>query len=170
MDYKKNPPEKFKDLSKINKKEARDEIRALREGIDYHDYLYYVKNQPEISDALYDKMFHCLEELEDNFPQLQTEDSPTKRVGGKPLSSLEKVNHAAPMLSLNASLKQDRVKNFFEFIHERVDRKKVAFVLEPKFDGFSVELVYEKGKLKSGSTRGDGEVGEDITRNLKTIR
>ncbi len=170
MDYKKNPPEKFKDLSKISKEEARDEARALRQAIDYHDYLYYVKNQPEISDALYDKLFHRLEELEDKFPELQTKDSPTKRVGGKPLSSLEKVNHAAPMLSLNASLEQDRVKNFFEFIHERVDRKKVAFVLEPKFDGFSVELVYEKGKLKSGSTRGDGEVGEDITRNLKTIR
>jgi len=170
MDFTKNPPEKFQDLGKMSKAEARDEARALRQGIDYHDYLYYVKNQPEISDALYDKLFHRLEELEDTFPELRIEDSPTKRVGGKPQSSLKKVSHAAPMLSLNASLEQDEVAKFFEFVHEHIDQEKLAFVLEPKFDGFSVELVYEKGKFTSGSTRGDGEVGEDITRNLKTIR
>ncbi|MFO7727295.1 MAG: NAD-dependent DNA ligase LigA, partial [Desulfonatronovibrio sp.] len=100
----------------------------------------------------------------------QTADSPTKRVGTKPVDHLEKVSHAAPMLSLNAALEREKVKNFYDFVSRRLNQEKVLFVLEPKFDGFSVELVYENGKLKSGSTRGDGQEGEDITRNLKTIR
>ena len=170
MDYKKNPPEKFKDIGKMNQGEAREEIKALREGIDYHDYLYYVKNQPEISDAFYDKLFHRLEKLEDKFPGLQIPDSPTRRVGAKPLDQLEKVSHTAPMLSLNAALEREKIKNFYDFVSRQLVEEKVLFVLEPKFDGFSVELVYENGKLMSGSTRGDGQEGEDITRNLKTIR
>jgi len=170
MDYKKNPPKKFKAINKMGKREARKEIDALREGIHYHDYLYYVKNQPEISDALYDKLFHRLEKLEEKFPELEAADSPTRRVGAKPLDHLKKVKHAAPMLSLNAALEHKEVKRFYDFVSRHINQKTVAFVLEPKFDGFSVELVYENGTLKSGSTRGDGEEGEDITRNLKTIR
>lgn len=170
MDYKKNPHENFKDIQEMTEEDARREVEALREGINYHDYLYYIKNQPEISDALYDKLFRRLQELETAFPDLQNSDSPTMRVGAKAQSSLKKVKHASPMLSLNASLKTEEVKNFYDFVMRRLDAEKAAFVLEPKFDGFSVELVYEKGRLKTGSTRGDGETGEDITRNLKTIR
>ena len=95
MDFKKNPPEKFKSVRKMSATEAQEEVDALREAIDYHDYLYYVKNQPEISNARYDKLFHRLEELEEKFPKLQSENSPTRRVGAPPASKLEKVKHAA---------------------------------------------------------------------------
>ncbi len=169
MDFKKNPPGKFKSVGKMSPAEAEEEVDALREAIDYHDYLYYVKNQPEISDARYDKLFHRLEELEEKFPELQSENSPTRRVGAPPVSKLEKVKHASPMLSLNAALEQKEVKNFYDFIGKQHPDETVDFVLEPKFDGFSVELVYESGVLTYGATRGDGETGEDITRNLKTI-
>lgn len=170
MDFKKNPPRKFKAVDRMTEEEARDEVEALREGIDYHDFLYYVKNQPAISDALYDKLFQRLEKLEEAFPGLQSDTSPTRRVGAKPVSSLKKVEHAAPMLSLNAALEQGEVKNFYDFVRRNTRNGKPEFVLEPKFDGFSVELVYEKGTFKHGATRGDGEVGEDITHNLKTLR
>lgn len=153
----------------MSAKEARGEVDALREAIDYHDYLYYVKNQPEISDARYDKLFHRLEELEKEFPELQSENSPTRRVGAPPVDKLEKVKHASPMLSLNAALEEKEAKNFYDFIGKQHPDETVDFVLEPKFDGFSVELVYESGVLKYGATRGDGVTGEDITRNLKTI-
>jgi len=169
MDFKKNPPKTFKDINRMTQEEAQKETDALREGIDYHDYLYYVKNQPEISDAQYDKLFHRLQELEEAFPDLRSDQSPTQRVGAKPVSELEKVKHAAPMLSLNAALEKKDIKRFIDFVKRETDGQKVIFVLEPKFDGFSVELVYEKGEFKHGATRGDGETGEDITRNLKTI-
>ncbi|MCF8084272.1 MAG: NAD-dependent DNA ligase LigA [Deltaproteobacteria bacterium] len=169
MDFKKHPPKTFKDLDKMSKEEARKEVEALREGIDYHDYLYYVKNQPEISDALYDKLFGRLQDLEQAFPELRSDTSPTQRVGATPVSELKKVEHTVPMLSLNAALEQAEVKNFYDFIQRRTKGSKTAFVLEPKFDGFSVELVYEGGELRYGATRGDGEVGEDITHNVKTI-
>lgn len=169
MDFKKHPPKTFKDLDKMSKEEARKEVEALREGIDYHDYLYYVKNQPEISDALYDKLFRRLQDLEQAFPELRSDTSPTQRVGATPVSELKKVEHTVPMLSLNAALEQAEVKNFYDFIQRRTKGSKTAFVLEPKFDGFSVELVYEGGELRYGATRGDGEVGEDITHNVKTI-
>jgi DNA ligase (NAD+) len=169
MDFEKNPPENLKDIDKMTKGEARREVDALREGIDYHDYLYYVKNRPEISDALYDKFYRRLQELEKAFPKLQSDRSPTQRVGAEPVGKLKKVEHIAPMLSLNAALEEEEVEKFYDFVRRQTDRKTVNFVLEPKFDGFSVELVYEKGALKYGATRGDGEVGEDITQNLKTI-
>ncbi|MDZ7700395.1 MAG: NAD-dependent DNA ligase LigA [Deltaproteobacteria bacterium] len=169
MDFKKNPTKTFKDIDQMTQQEARKEVDALREGIDYHDYLYYVKNQPEISDARYDKLFHRLQELEDAFPDLQSDQSPTQRVGAKPVSELRKVEHATPMLSLNAGLDEKEIKRFIDFVRRHIEGENVEFVLEPKFDGFSVELVYENGELKYGATRGDGETGEDITRNLKTI-
>jgi len=169
MDFKNNPPKKFKNADDMSESDAREEADALKEAIDYHDYLYYVKNQPEISDARYDKLYHRLEELEDTFPKLQSEDSPTRRVGAEPVSKLKKVNHRSPMLSLNAALEKSKVKNFYNFIRKQSPDQSVDLVLEPKFDGFSVELVYEKGVLTYGATRGDGATGEDITQNLKTI-
>ena len=170
MDFKKNPKTTFKDVKKLSKKDAREQIEALREGIEYHDHLYYVENKPAISDSKYDKLFRRLQELEKAFPVLQSETSPTRRVGAKPVDKLKKVKHAAPMLSLNAALNSEEVKDFDRFVRDKVDGKKVQYVLEPKFDGLSVEIVYEKGSFERGATRGDGSTGEDVSENLKTVR
>ncbi|HHP7234982.1 MAG TPA: NAD-dependent DNA ligase LigA [Desulfobacterales bacterium] len=169
MAFKKNPSTDFKPVDALDKDEARRQIEALREGIDYHDYRYYVKNDPVISDAVYDKLFKRLRELEEAYPQFQSDNSPTRRVGAEPVDELKKVEHSAVMLSLNASLEKKEVRNFFDFVIRNADRKDVEFVLEPKFDGFSVEIVYEEGRFKYGATRGDGKTGEDISANLKTI-
>ncbi len=169
MDFKKNPKTKFKSPEKLTKKQVSEQIKTLREAIDYHDYLYYVKNKPKISDATYDKLFQRLHELEEAFPKLQSPNSPTHRVGAKPMDKLKKINHTRPMLSLNAALEERKVKNFADFIRRKVNGKKNEYILEPKFDGLSVEIVYENGQFKYGATRGDGQAGEDISENLKTI-
>jgi DNA ligase (NAD+) len=169
MDFKKNPKTKFKAVEKLSEEEARREIEALREGIEYHNYLYYVKDQPRISDAVYDKLFKRLQELEEAFPPLQSDVSPTRRVGAPPADELKKVKHAEAMLSLNAGLEEEKAREFDDFVRRNTDSQKVVYVLEPKFDGLSVEVVYEEGMLKYGATRGDGERGEDISDNLKTI-
>jgi len=169
MDFKKNPETDFKDINRLGKDEAKEEAEALRKGIEYHNYLYYVKNQPEISDATYDKLLKRLQDLEEAFPELETPDSPTHRVGAKPVSKLKKVSHTAPMLSLNAVLEKDEVQNFVSFAQKNSPGEKAVFMLEPKFDGTSVEVVYENGTFKYGATRGDGETGEDISENLKTV-
>ena len=169
MDFKKNPRTSFKDISEMTKKEARAEVEALCEGIEYHNYLYYVKNRPEISDALYDRLFRRLQELEVAFPELRSETSPTQRLGAEPIDKLKKVSHTALMLSLNAVLEEDDVARFHDFIHRQTHKKKWAYVLEPKFDGLSVEIVFEQGVFRYGATRGNGELGEDISENLKTI-
>jgi DNA ligase (NAD+) len=170
MDFKKNPKIKFKDVRKLNKKEAKEQIEALREGIEYHDHLYYVENKPAISDSKYDKLFRRLEELEEAFPEFESENSPTRRVGAKPVNKLKKVKHAAPMLSLSTALNTEQVSNFNRFVRDKIDGKKVKYVLEPKFDGLSVEVVYKKGQFIRAATRGDGSTGEDISKNLKTVR
>ncbi|MGQ9672322.1 MAG: NAD-dependent DNA ligase LigA [Candidatus Aminicenantales bacterium] len=170
MDFKKNPRADFKSVKKMTREEARQEVEALREGIEYHNYLYYVKNQPVISDALYDQLFRRLQELEEAFPELQSETSPTRKIGAPPLDRLKKVKHTAPMLSLNSALSEKEVEDFDKFIRRNVGAAKIAYVLEPKFDGFSVEVVYRDGVFAYGATRGDGEIGEDISENLKTIR
>jgi DNA ligase (NAD+) len=168
-DFKHNPQINFKDVKSLSKKEARHQIEALREGIEYHNYLYYVKSAPEISDATYDKLFRRLQELEKAFPDLRSDDSPTQKIGAPPVDKLKKVKHSAIMLSLNAALEEEEVKNFIDFVERNTDMQDVTFVVEPKFDGFSVEVVYENGRFKYGATRGDGETGEDISNNLKTI-
>lgn len=170
MDFKKHPKKDFKDVNGLSKKEAQKEAEALREGIAYHNYLYYVKNKPEISDATYDTLFHRLQELEEAFPELASEDSPTRRVGAKPVDELKDVRHAEVMLSLNATLEEKEVQGFEAFVRRNTEKKKLVYVLEPKFDGLSVEVAYEQGRFKYGATRGNGEVGEDISENLKTIR
>ncbi|MBM3285645.1 MAG: NAD-dependent DNA ligase LigA, partial [Candidatus Aminicenantes bacterium] len=170
MDFKKNPRTDFKDIKKMTLEEARREVEALREGIEYHNYLYYVKNQPAISDAVFDRLFRRLQEIEEAFPGLQSETSPTRKVGAPPLDRLKKVRHVAPMLSLNSVLKEEEAEDFDRFIRRNTGSENVAYVLEPKFDGFSVEVVYRNGVFERGATRGDGETGEDISENLKTIR
>jgi DNA ligase (NAD+) len=169
MDFKHNPPTRFKNAKEIKKKGAQKEVEALREGIEYHNYLYYIKNRPIISDSVYDKLFHRLKELENNFPTLQSEVSPTRRVGTTPLEKLRKRKHTSAMLSLNATLKEEEISDFHESIRGYSKNKKTYYVLEPKFDGLSVEVVFKDGVLDFGATRGDGETGEDISENLKTI-
>ncbi len=169
MDFKHNPTTDFHDIEKFSKKEAEKQVKALREGIEYHNYLYYVKNQPEISDSTYDKLFKRLQELEEAFPELQSDTSPTQKIGAPPLDKLKKVRHTVPMLSLNAALKREEALDFDDFVRRRTGKEQVTYVVEPKFDGLSVEIVYEKGLFKYGATRGDGQTGEDLSENIKTI-
>jgi len=168
--FKSNPNTDFRDIDHISKAEAEAEAKALRKGIDYHDLRYYLKNDPVISDAVYDALFHRLQVIEDHFPELRTENSPTRRVGAEPASRLPKVRHRADMLSLASALEEKKVREFIAFVHRESDGKTIRFTLEPKYDGLSVELVYKKGELSVVTTRGDGETGEDITRNIRTIR
>jgi len=170
MDFKKNPRTDFQVVTKLSKEQARREIDALREGIEYHDYLYYVKDQPAISDETYDKLFRRLQELEQAFPQYASMTSPTQRVAGQPAARLEKVRHAASMLSLNSVYGEKEVEDFVRMVRREAGSERLEYTAEPKFDGLSVEVVYENGTFARGTTRGDGETGEDISHNIKVLR
>ncbi|MCL5282475.1 MAG: NAD-dependent DNA ligase LigA [Planctomycetes bacterium] len=170
MDFKKNPRTDFKDIAKLSKEQTRQEIDALREGIEYHDYLYYVKDQPAISDETYDKLFRRLQDLEQAFPEFASADSPTQRVAGAPAARLEKVRHTASMLSLNSVYSEKEVEDFVRMVSREARSERLEYTAEPKFDGLSVEVVYEKGTFARGTTRGDGETGEDISHNIKVLR
>lgn len=146
-------------------------IDQLRKRIHYHNYLYHVMDNPEISDAAYDRLMKELEELETRNPELITSDSPTQRVGKAPLKEFKTVRHTIPMLSLSNSFEEDEIREFDHRIKRFLKvTDDVEYVTEAKLDGVAVELVYEKGKFSVGSTRGDGTIGEDVTLNLKTIR
>lgn len=154
-----------------NKEALKIYIAELKKKINYQNYRYYVLDDPEISDAAYDRLMRELEGLEKQYPDLVTPDSPTQRVGAAPLKEFKTVRHTLPMLSLANCFELKELKDF----DQRVKRflkitGNVEYVAEPKLDGVAVELIYKKGRLVSGSTRGDGTVGEDITLNLKTIR
>ncbi|MCD6406536.1 NAD-dependent DNA ligase LigA, partial [Candidatus Aerophobetes bacterium] len=155
---------------KITREEAKRKIERLREEIRYHDYRYYVLNEPEISDAEYDRLMRRLQELEEMFPDLVTPDSPTQRVGAPPKEEFGTVRHFIPMLSLANAFEENEVYDFDRRVKKGLDGGKPEYVAEPKIDGLAVEIVYERGVMKVGSTRGDGQVGEDVTENLKTIR
>jgi DNA ligase (NAD+) len=154
----------------LRREEARAEIDALCRQIEHHNLLYYVKDQPELSDAAFDRLYGRLEELERAFPDLQRPDSPTLRVGAPVSGELKKISHAAPLLSLQSTLQEREVGEFDRFVRRELSTESVFYVMEPKFDGLSVELAYEAGRFKYGATRGDGLIGEDITANLRTIR
>ena len=143
---------------------------ALRDEIRCHDYLYYVKDRPEISDSKYDRLFRELIELEQAHPELVTPDSPSQRVGAPPLEELVKVPHEQPMLSLDSIVDQSEVQAFDQRIKRELETLSVEYSAEPKFDGLSVELMYDHGIFTRGATRGDGTIGEDVTINLRTIR
>lgn len=145
-------------------------IAALRDAIRRHDYLYYVQDRPEISDAEYDRLFRELVDLELANPDLVTPDSPTQRVGAPPLDELTKVLHEQPMLSLDSVLDRAEVLAFDQRMKRELDTPSVEYTVEPKFDGLSVELVYDHGLFMRGATRGDGTTGEEVTVNLRTIR
>lgn len=153
---------------RLSRKRAEKEARALRETIRRHDFLYYVENRPEIGDAEYDRLFRRLRELEEAFPGIVTPDSPTQRVGAEPRDDLPTVRHAAPMLSLDSTQAPGEVRRFDERVRKAVGDE-VRYVLEPKLDGASVELVYEEGRLLRAVTRGNGVEGEGVTENVKTI-
>ncbi|MDT8436799.1 MAG: NAD-dependent DNA ligase LigA [Gemmatimonadota bacterium] len=154
----------------MDKEKARRRIAELREEIRRHDWLYYVRDAPEISDAAYDELFRELRELEEAFPDLRAPDSPTRRVAGRPSEKFPAVEHAAPMLSLDSGASEDEARRFDDRLRRALGPDRVAYVVEPKFDGLSVELVYEDGILARASTRGDGMRGEGITPNVRTIR
>jgi len=147
-----------------------ERIHELREIIRYNDWLYYVKDAPEISDAEYDRLFKELQRLEEQHPELASPDSPTRRVGGQPAEKFPSVEHLAPMLSLDSDASAEAVARFDERLRKALPDDRVSYVIEPKLDGLSVELVYENGLLVRASTRGDGRRGEGITENVKTIR
>jgi DNA ligase (NAD+) len=170
LDFKHNPDTDFEEISELSEEQARREIEALREGIDYHDRLYYVENQPELSDAVYDKLFRRLQSLEETFPKFDSPNSPTRRVGAPPVDELARVEHTSPMLSLNAVFEAEEVDSFLETLGRHADEKPPRVVVEPKFDGVSVEAIYEQGEFVRGATRGDGRTGEDVTANLRTVR
>ena len=153
----------------MNRTQAEKRIRELHTQIRHHDYLYYVKDAPEISDEAYDVLFRELTELEERFPDFLMPDSPTQRVAGAALDKFPTVEHTAPMLSLDSSQERAQLERFDERLRKAVGGD-VAYVVDPKLDGASVELVYEQGVLVRASTRGDGQHGEGITENVRTIR
>ena len=142
--------------------------RELREALRHHSYLYYVRNRPEISDERFDELFRALQALEAAHPELVTPDSPTQRVGAEPLDAFETIEHAAPMLSLDSSADVDPLERFDERMRKALGEH-IAYVVEPKLDGASIELVYEGGRLSRAVTRGDGIRGEGVTENVRTI-
>ena len=152
-----------------SKSESEKNIRKIREALWYHNYRYYVKDDPVISDAEYDKLMEQLEELEEEYPDLKTGDSPTQRVGGEPRDELGLVDHPEPMLSLKSVNKKEEVKSFDETCRKELNKDPLIYTCEPKYDGLAVEIIYEDGKMRTGSTRGDGQTGEDVTGNIKTI-
>ncbi|MFW5820098.1 MAG: NAD-dependent DNA ligase LigA [Bacteroidota bacterium] len=159
----------MKDVDDMSKNEAGKEIELLREAIEHHDYQYYIKNDPDISDNKYDQLFNRLIKLEEKFPDFDSDVSPTKKVGASPVDELKKKKHVDTMLSLNSSNREEDVRDFISFVREKADNQDIDFFLEPKLDGLSVEVVYEKGVFSYGATRGDGKTGEDISENVKTI-
>ena len=143
----------------------------LREEIEYHNYRYYILDQPEVSDAQYDRMMRELEKLEQEHPELRSPNSPTQRVGVSPLEAFEIVRHSLPMLSLANAFDENETRDFDKRVKKFLgSTEDVEYVVEPKLDGLAVELVYERGQLLVGSTRGDGVNGENITQNLRTIK
>jgi len=166
--YVADPETAFDPVATLDGARARDQARQLREAIRYHDYRYYVENDPAIGDRAYDALFSRLQDLEAEF-DLATGDSPTQRVGGEPLDELGEVEHVATMGSIDQGGEVEDVREFDERVRRGLDREPQYFC-EPKFDGLSVEIVYEDGEYRRAATRGDGEVGEDVTENVRTIR
>src|SRR6266849_8244374 len=149
---------------------ARKRIAQLREQIREHDRHYYEEAAPIISDREYDRLYKELVDLEAEFPQLVSPDSPTQRVGGEPLQAFAQIAHRMPMLSLDNTYSEEEVANFYKRISRLLPDEKISVVIEPKIDGVAVSLLYENRRLRHAATRGDGSVGDDITQNIKTIR
>ncbi|WP_144798354.1 NAD-dependent DNA ligase LigA [Halorubrum depositum] len=172
--YVEAPPTDFEPVAELSADEAAEQASLLRAAVREHDHRYYVEADPLIADEAYDRLFARLEELEEAF-DLPTEDSPTRRVGGEPLDELETVEHVAPMRSIDNATEAEAVREFDERVRrgldaEGLDPDDVAYVCEPKFDGLSVEVIYEDGVYARAATRGDGIEGDDVTEQVRTIR
>ncbi|MDL4842040.1 NAD-dependent DNA ligase LigA [Aquibacillus rhizosphaerae] len=154
----------------MDQAQAEKEIEILKKQLDKYNYEYHVLDNPTVSDYEYDNKMKQLGELETAFPSLLTADSPSQRVGGKPLEAFEKVQHNVPMLSLGNAFNEDDLRAFDRRVRDGLDVETVSYVCELKIDGLAVSLRYQNGVFVQGATRGDGEIGEDITSNLKTIR
>ena len=155
--------------------EPAQRVDELRAQLDHHNHRYYALDDPEISDSEYDALLNELRELEADNPDLVTPDSPTQRVGAKPQERFEPARHLQPMLSLANARNEEELRAWLErserlLNKEGVEDAEIRFVTEPKVDGLAISLVYEDGKLTRGSTRGDGEIGEDVTQNLRTLK
>src|SRR5271169_404447 len=146
------------------------ELEDLREKLHHHEYLYHVLDRPEISDAEYDRMMRRLKEIEAAHPDLVTPDSPTQRVGGKPREGFTKVRHSSPMLSLDNALNAEEMRAFDQRVRDLLKGEPFEYVAELKLDGLSMAVHYEHGKMLRAITRGDGQTGEDVTENARTIR
>ena len=149
----------------------------LRQQLDHHNNLYYTQAEPEISDADYDKLFRELEDLEKSHPSLADPNSPTQRVGSKPLEGFSQVAHPVPMLSIDdvfelkdTDTPEAELITFYQRLQKNLGRENIAVSMEPKIDGVAVTLFYENGSLKYAATRGDGSTGDDVTQNVRTIR
>src|SRR5690606_2203079 len=150
---------------------ARRRAEELRELIHYHNHRYYVLDAPEIADAEYDRLFDELVALEAEHPELVTDDSPTQRIGAEPLGEFAPVRHAVPMLSLNKCTTREELEDWLARCKSRLGSDgPLELTCEPKIDGVAVTLIYENGRLALGATRGDGQVGEDVTANIRTLR
>ena len=146
------------------------QINYLKSLIQEHDHNYYVLDEPQISDHEYDQLLRELKDIEDSHPELITSDSPTQRVGGSPISEFNQIQHNKPMLSLGNAFGIDELEAFNKRINDTLDTNDVEFNAELKFDGLAVTILYENGVMKYAATRGDGNVGEDVTHNIKTIK
>ncbi|MCU7799756.1 MAG: NAD-dependent DNA ligase LigA [gamma proteobacterium symbiont of Lucinoma myriamae] len=146
------------------------QVKALHKILNYHSHRYYVLDDPEIPDNEYDKLFRQLEDIEKQYPELISLDSPTQRVGGKVLDSFEQVTHQMPMLSLSNAFSSDEIEEFLHRIDALLDHEEFTIVAEPKLDGLAISLRYENGILVQAATRGDGQSGENVTQNVKTIQ
>ena len=153
----------------MDSKQASARIDALRAEIEAHDYRYYVLDAPTIPDAEYDRLMRELQGLEAEFPDLVTDDSPTRRVGGQPLEGFEEVRHRTPMLSLANAFSDEEVQQFHDRVLKGLETEHVDYVAEPKLDGVAIALRYDDGRLAQAATRGDGATGEDVTANARTI-
>jgi DNA ligase (NAD+) len=157
-------------MAKAAPASIKKEVEELREKLRHHEYRYYVLDEPEISDAAYDRLMNRLKELETAHPELVTPDSLTVRVGGAPREGFTKVQHARPMLSLDNAFSYDALRDWDKRVREGSGQEKIEYIAEHKFDGLSISLQYEDGVLVRGVTRGDGTTGEEVTPNVKTIR
>ena len=157
------------EVEDLTRKEARKRAEELRDEIEHHNYRYYVLDDPEISDAEYDELKDELLAIEDRFPDLVTPDSPTQKVGAEPRDELGTVEHETPMLSLQSIQEKEEFRHFWSNCLEGLDIRRMRVAGEPKYDGLSVEMVYDDGELVRASTRGDGETGEDVTDNVRTM-
>jgi DNA ligase (NAD+) len=154
----------------VEEKQVVKRLAGLRKEIDEHNRRYYEEAAPSVSDRQYDRLYKELVDLEAEFPNLIAPDSPTQRVGGKPLKAFEQITHRVPMLSLDNTYSEEEVGDFYARVTKLLPNEKIPVVIEPKVDGVAVSLLYENGRLRHAATRGDGTVGDDITQNIRTIR